>query len=54
MKNGLFDFCVSTIVDQRRLEEFALKGIGSVIEHQAWKTAKRLLNEARKQQKGCP
>ena len=54
MKNGLYDFCVSTIVDRHRLEEFALKGSGSITERRAWKTAKRLLDEAHKQEKDMP
>jgi hypothetical protein len=54
MKNGLYDFCVSTIVDRHRLEEFALKGTGSITERRAWKTAKRLLADADKQGRGMP
>jgi hypothetical protein len=41
----LSEFCVSTIVDRRRLEEFALKGHGEITERRAWKTAKRLFDE---------
>jgi hypothetical protein len=41
----LADFCVSTIIDRRRLEEFALKGQGKVTERRAWITAKRLFDE---------
>lgn len=47
MKNGTFEFCVSTILDRRRLEEFALKERGSATEGRAWKTAKRLLDKSR-------
>lgn len=48
MKDGLFDFCVSTILDRRRLEEFALKGRGTATEGRAWKGAKVLLEAAEK------
>jgi hypothetical protein len=54
MKNGLYEFCVSTIVDRHRLEEFALKGNGSITERRVWKTAQRLLYEAGDQGKGMP
>jgi hypothetical protein len=46
MKNGLYDYCVSTILDRRRLEEFALKGRGSATEKRLWKSAKILLDNA--------
>jgi hypothetical protein len=54
MKNGLYDFCVSTIVDRHKLEQFALRGSGIFTEGRAWKTAKRLLDEARRQGKDMP
>jgi hypothetical protein len=52
MKNGLYDYCVSTIVDSNRLKDFLFKASGNFTEHRFWKTAERLLGKARKQDKG--
>ncbi len=47
MKAGLYEFCVSTILDRRRLEEYALKGRGTATEGRAWKPAQVLWQRAR-------
>jgi hypothetical protein len=47
MEGKLYEFCVSTILDRHRLEEFALKGRGSATEGRAWKTALLLLQKSR-------
>ena len=48
MKNGIFEFCVSTILDRRKLEEYAVRGRGAATEGRAWKTAQILLEKAKK------
>ena len=48
MKHDLCEFCISTIVERRRLEDFALKGRGKFTEGREWKTGKRLFEESRK------
>jgi hypothetical protein len=47
MEGKLYEFCISTILDRHRLEEFALKGRGSATEGRAWKTAHLLLQKSR-------
>jgi hypothetical protein len=48
MPRDLFKFCISTIVERRRLEEFALKGRAKFTERRAWKTATLLFEQSRK------
>jgi hypothetical protein len=48
MPRDLFKFCISTIIERRRLEEFALKGRANFAEGRAWKTGKLLFEQSRK------
>jgi hypothetical protein len=48
MRNGLAEYCVSTLVDRKRLGEFALTGRGKFSEQREWKTAQALLEQARR------
>jgi hypothetical protein len=48
MPRDLFKFCISTIVERRRLEQFALKSSANFTERRAWKTAKLLYEQSRK------
>lgn len=48
VKDRLSEFCISTIVERRRLEDFALKGRGRFTEGREWKTGRRLLDDSRK------
>lgn len=54
MKHRLHEFCISTIVERRRLEEFALKGRGKFTEGREWKTGELLFEESRKTGTGLP
>lgn len=47
-ETALYNFCVSTLVDRKRLGEFALTGRGKFTEAREWKTVEALLGEARK------
>ncbi len=42
MKHRLYTFCISTIVEGKKLNEFASKGSGRVTERSPWKTGKML------------
>jgi hypothetical protein len=46
MAKDLFNFCISTILDQRKLEQFALKGRGQATEGLPWKTGRELFTQA--------
>ncbi len=46
MKRRLCAFSISTIVEGKRLNEFASQGSGHVIEGNAWKTGKVLFLES--------
>jgi hypothetical protein len=47
-ETALYNFCVSTLVDRKRLGEFALTGRGKFTEVREWKTVASLFEEARK------
>jgi hypothetical protein len=47
VKNGLYEFCVSTIVEKRRLKDFYWDGRGKITEKKAWTQAKDLLDTAK-------
>jgi hypothetical protein len=46
MNGGLYKFCISTIVDGRKLRNFASKGSGHVSEARVWKTGQALFHDA--------
>lgn len=46
MSNGLYEFCISTIADGKKLKQFAAKGRGEVTEARAWKTGEVLFQNA--------
>lgn len=46
MKNGLYAFCVSTIVDKKTLRQFEAMGSGQIRERNPWKTGAVLLQDA--------
>lgn len=50
----LYGLCVSTIVERRRLEDFALKGRGKFEEKRAWKTAQHLFDQATSEDQKVP
>ncbi len=54
MKAGLYEFCISTILDRHRLEEFALKGRGNATEGRPWKTAQVLFVKAKESGEKMP
>jgi hypothetical protein len=54
VKNGLYEFCVSTIVERRKLEDFALKGSGKFTEARKWTTGKKLFDTANYVQQKMP
>ncbi len=54
MGRELYNFCISTIVDRHKLEEFALKGHGRVTEGRAWKTGKLLFDKSRETGRAMP
>jgi hypothetical protein len=43
---GLFKFCVSTIIDEDRIRKFLSDGYGAFAENKAWKTARVLFLES--------
>jgi len=51
---ALYKFCVSTIVERRRLGEFALTGRGKFTEAREWKTVEILIEEARNNSERFP
>jgi hypothetical protein len=54
VKNGLYEFCVSTIVEKRRLKDFYWEGRGKIKEEKPWTQAKSLLDEAKKNDERMP
>lgn len=46
MKDELFNFCISTIVERQRLAEFALRGRAKFTQNRAWTSGERLFREA--------
>jgi hypothetical protein len=47
VSTGLYEFCVSTIVEMDQLKEFYWEGSGRIAEGKPWTQAKALLDEAR-------
>lgn len=54
MKNRLYEFCVSTIVEKRRLKDFYWEGRGKITEQKPWTQARALLGEAKKNDERMP
>jgi hypothetical protein len=48
MKNGLYAFCVSTIVEKKTLKQFEAKGSGQITENSPWVTGAALLQDTLK------
>jgi hypothetical protein len=46
MAKPLYDFCISTILDERKLEQIALRGRGEATEGSTWKTGRELFRQA--------
>jgi hypothetical protein len=46
MAQGLFKFCVSTIIDKKEIRRFLAQGNGHFTENKAWKMAKTLFLES--------
>jgi hypothetical protein len=48
MAGGLFKFCVSTIIDNKQIQNFLAQGEGCFTENKPWKMAKTLFMESQR------
>ncbi len=46
VRDGLYKFCVSTIIEGKKLKQFAAQDWGEASEGKLWKTGKVLFNDA--------